>query len=223
MENSEGLARIFFIGVLAFLAVVMAGLGTVWVNTQLEKQAPKEVNTAPLVQVVDKACAVQLEALSTQISALHSELEVLSKEAAALDDRKARVVGTPVIKPEELPAYQTPEGFTSAVGRIDEANEKMQMVGTDCQEYPCIVVFGAARDFRSGSSVRRAFEREGFSWRQAWKRSGKALADGEDRHYMALRFFPKKDVTPDQERFLFTGAERALERAMKPKKGTTSP
>ena len=197
------------LGVMLVLGVITVALLSM--DNQVEQ--PSSLSGFEGFQIVDQACVQQMKELKLEASRLSKELEAKRKHIEDAKAMRRNQMGEPVSVPKEVPAHQQPSVFEAAANQAVEKQKRISLLAVECGEYPCIAVFeGTSEGFLSRLSG--AFREAGFSWSSRRVVEGVSSHEEGARYFAAIRFYPKDDLEPPQERYLERGLDAALVKGM---------
>jgi len=197
-------------GLFGLVSVVVVGVCAVLVSKSTQ-HSPASVPPVSL-QVVDGDCAAGLESLEIEVAALSVQIAERKRTISGFKTAYVKEFGDPVQVPEVLADNQVASNFRAAMEGIAE-KKSVTLLIVVCGQYPCVAVFqGRRAGFMAG--LRGAIRAERFSWSARWVAEGVAVHKEGERHFAAVRFFPKDQANPAQVRYLERGVEQAILTAM---------
>jgi len=204
----NSLTRIIVLIVMGMLSSMTVGIIAV-VAVELASFNPGQ-NKQP-IGLIGAECAKELDELESEISRLKTTLATWREEIDATKSSGREVMGTPVPVPDEIPSWQGKDEFERSMAEATTATVKMEFV--DCVYYPCVAVFRSERADLA-RTLKKRFSSTNIDWSERWVSEGMDESKLGKTHYLAIRFYPKANVTIDHEHFLKSGVEFALDRAM---------
>lgn len=212
--SSDSLQRPILLGVMGALAMMTLGV-SIGLAMQLVGQRSLPTGLSAKIGLISGECARELEGIEREIKALKSELVSWRQEIANIEAEHLMELGKPIPVPEEIPKNQTEGGFRTVMDSLTTKTNTLALV--DCTRYPCIAVFEDQKPGLTGR-LRNGARKGGFSWSARWVSEATSASERGDRHYTALRFYPRKvALTIQQKRYLIVGLEDALDKAMNSK------